>query len=291
MAAAADSPIAAIGEPVEFEYTPPVLNVSDAALLRGYEEAVRQIMQNHMTVDPLRATAELPTGTRYLYEFNAPTQAAIFRAVTHGMPAEESDQLFPLGHALRSLAMGLNGFAQSDYGYDIHPVSMRRVINDSLAWNIPAMPRFLLRMVPRAAMTDFIDHPELLHNPELSHKMRAAREDERHRVYMERAMLGRAPGMHGDALQLVAQGAAPSAVNRQRPLRLLTSAAQRARDDQRRAQLVAQDALDPQLAAQHALPTNTDVLGEILAEFETLDTESLKRRLTALHDSIKRQRR
>lgn len=277
--------------------------LSDDTLMEGYKRAKQEVLQNvsivgrklaerlhgQFLINPLlyenNGWVLLTEGDRFADEMNMDTNAMITHAMAAGTPYTFVRHMGLLAPRLRTLAMALNNvhsetmfgtFWQTDITDTIESLLETGIVN----WNVPAMRRFLLRVVPPAAMQDFIDDPESLTRPALAEDMRAARADKEDLASMEIAMLGRAPGMHSDVAQLLAQRVAPIHVTQGNPLRQLTSAAQRARD----AQLTAQ-------FAQQAPPTNTDVLDEIIAEFEDTDADTLKRKLIDLRESIKKQKR
>lgn len=286
------------------------LPLSDERLEEGFREATRQVRNYVRTVSPYSPDSyttgfkprTLPYGSRFLYIDEPDIDAAVLAALTSGLPASQEFQT--LATCIRTLAMCVEGIYRvshagytQDTGFKFQIEAMLDT-RDAISWNTPdAVRRLLLRVVPRDAMSRFIENPDgaWYRTPGLRDQMRATRADEANRASMEIAMLARGEGMPRDVAQMLAQRVAPTAVTRERPLRLLTSNAQRERDAQRMAQLAAQDALDPLVqahrAAAAAAPTHTDVLDEILAEFDDTDADTLKRKLIDLRDSLKRQRR
>lgn len=250
------APAAALPPPEPFPLT-------YATLMKGYREAERLIAKHSQLGEDVIGTSV--TGRRMLGWNNPIMDAAILHVMSLGMDGDQAMELAQLATRIRRLAMFVMGVAGYDQFGSVYRDTITNLVDvilqpDEHIWMSPDMCRFLLRVVPRARMDEFIQH-----SAQFGAAMARAREDLQTRTVLERAQFGKR--LPNDLAQIVARKAAPSAVTLQRPLQLIDTAAQRARD------------------APHIPQTNMNVLEDIIATFDD-DPAEAKRKLIDLQRSV-----
>lgn len=239
----------------------PVIRLLDTTLLVGYNATVAAMNERIISPswdDTVRGL-ELD-GVRY-------TETMTMLSMIRTQPAcvnIDGRRMGTLIAQLRFLAMAVHrvGIAWIT-GHMSLGLTVPRVIHDFIAFDAsPDMLRFLLRALPATATAEYIiDYPD-------NNALARQREQERTRAYMERALFGRCAS--NDAIQLVARFLAPDAVTSQRPLRLVRTQAQCARDA---------PFLSPTLTVDEALD-------DALAIFDS-DPVGAKRKLDGLRERFR----